>query len=692
MRNSRFILLTACLFAGATTTFASTNGTSPRTSTRAYPAQKLQSPLQKTPQIGAVAAPSIAPQSLVGGTSAASPSLTPGTLAAGTADSCASPDLISGNGAFPFDLTAATQSPEGQASGCGSIYADIWYEWTATATGTAQVTLCGTASNDSKIAAYAGAGCPAGASLACNDDSCGLQSQISFAVTAGSVYMLQIGAYSVASIGAGSFSVNVAGAATNDDCASATAISGAGTFAFSNLGATTGPQQGLACGSGTCNNDVWFDWTAPSSGNAVWTLCNGLVGFDSLIAAYAGSGCPTGAALGCNDDSCGLVSRLVFPVTGGNHYMLQIGAYGAAGSGSGSFDISVNAPPTGCTYDDGSTENLLGWTAGGDMVWLNTFGSAAGTNVVSSVDVMWGSALYTGYNPGNGTPTNIFIYADGPTQDGNPTDATLLLTIPTTVSAVDTDTYVHYTFAPLTITGFFFVGSQEQHVAGQYVAPIDMSIPQPNVAWFFGDNTPGATANYANPGANVQVPFTIDSIGIPGQFMVRAGCSSGPATYLCDPGAGGVIACPCANPPAGAGRGCDNSSATGGATISGAGNNSLASPSVVFTTGGEKPTATTILLQGTASIAGGVAFGQGVRCTGGALKRLYVKNAVGGSITAPGVGDADIPTQSATLGDPISAGTSRWYMAYYRDPIVLGGCAVLATFNATPTAEVLWNP
>jgi len=42
-------------------------------------------------------------------------------------------------------------------------------------------------------------------------------------------------------------------------------------------------------------------------------------------------------------------------------------------------------------------------------------------------------------------------------------------------------------------------------------------------------------------------------------------------TSVCDPGSGGVIACPCANPPAGPGRGCDNSSATGGAQLTSSG-------------------------------------------------------------------------------------------------------------------------
>jgi hypothetical protein len=46
---------------------------------------------------------------------------------------------------------------------------------------------------------------------------------------------------------------------------------------------------------------------------------------------------------------------------------------------------------------------------------------------------------------------------------------------------------------------------------------------------------------------------------------------------------------------------------------------------------------------------------------------------------------------SITLGDVISAGQSRWYLVYYRDPIVLGGCSASSTFNATQTARIDWS-
>jgi len=165
-------------------------------------------------------------------------------------------------------------------------------------------------------------------------------------------------------------------------------------------------------------------------------------------------------------------------------------------------------------------------------------------------------------------------------------------------------------------------------------------------------------------------------------------------TSLCDAGMLGVLACPCANPPAGLGQGCDNSSATGGAILSASGPAYLSDDHLLFVVAGEKPTAASILLQGDAFVSAGASFGQGVRCVGGQLKRLYVRNAVGGSLSLPNaaLGDPSVSARSFALGDPIQAGQSRWYLMYYRDPTVLGGCSALNTFNATQTGEISWNP
>jgi hypothetical protein len=120
----------------------------------------------------------------------------------------------------------------------------------------------------------------------------------------------------------------------------------------------------------------------------------------------------------------------------------------------------------------------------------------------------------------------------------------------------------------------------------------------------------------------------------------------------------------------------------------------LSTDSLVFTTSGEKPTATSTLWQGPTSPATGIVFGQGVRCVNGSLNRLFNKSAVGGSITAPdfAAGDPPISARSAAKGAPISPGQTRYYFVSYRDPIVLGGCPATSTFNVTQTGRIDWQP
>jgi hypothetical protein len=163
-------------------------------------------------------------------------------------------------------------------------------------------------------------------------------------------------------------------------------------------------------------------------------------------------------------------------------------------------------------------------------------------------------------------------------------------------------------------------------------------------------------------------------------------------TKLCWAFYDGVGSCPCANNPSAAGLGCNNSSATGGASINGSGNASLTNDSATLSTFGERPTAPSMVAQGSALVAAGVNFGQGLRCAGGTLKRLYLKTASGGSITAPVGIDPTLSVRSAALGDPLSPGSARYYFVYYRDPFVLGGCPTSLGFNSTDTVQVVWRP
>ena len=163
--------------------------------------------------------------------------------------------------------------------------------------------------------------------------------------------------------------------------------------------------------------------------------------------------------------------------------------------------------------------------------------------------------------------------------------------------------------------------------------------------------------------------FQLEHLATIGQPFCSGDGSSGP--------------CPCPFPGT-PGRGCRNSSGLGGARLSATG--STGDDSVVLLASAELSTSLSIFSQGDQPIAP-VPFGDGLRCVGGALKRLYVETAQYGSTSAPQLGEPSILARSAALGDPIPAGATRHYYVYYRDP---GSFCPGATFNATNALSLTW--
>jgi Tol biopolymer transport system component len=155
-------------------------------------------------------------------------------------------------------------------------------------------------------------------------------------------------------------------------------------------------------------------------------------------------------------------------------------------------------------------------------------------------------------------------------------------------------------------------------------------------------------------------------------------------------GDGSVVPCPCGN-NGGAGRGCENSATTSGAQLAASGAPSLSADTVVLTSSGGLPSSFGIPLQGSAAIAA-TNFGDGLRCAGGTLVRLFVKSAVGGVITAPQGGDPTISARSAALGDTIPIGATRIYQVYYRDPDpVFCPGPTGNTFNVSGAVAIAWG-
>ena len=241
-------------------------------------------------------------------------------------DHCDSAEIISGTGGFGLDSTGADTDGAADTCATGNIYQDVWFQWTALATEVVTFSLCDSTGNDTVIAVYDGAGCPAGGPVACNDDSCEFQSRLSLSVNSGQTYMIRVGSYSEGDTMSATLAISgTLPPPANDHCDSPNVIDGFGTFPVSTDGTDT---DGAAdtCGAGTIYQDVWFEWTAAASGNVQLELC-GSTSNDTTMAVYDGAGCPGGAPVVCNDDSCGLQSKLNFAVSSGSTYMIRVGSY-----------------------------------------------------------------------------------------------------------------------------------------------------------------------------------------------------------------------------------------------------------------------------------------------------------------------------------------------------------------------------
>ena len=210
-------IFAACLVAGSTWSIAfadQTTPTNPKTAQKSFSAQKAPATKQTQPSPLAATASSQGSQQLTQGGSSGSVGHQTGwggTMAVGGGDDCGSADVIVGTGTFAFDCSAATTTFV-PAFTCGLGGTDVWFSWVAPTTNVYTFKTCCGTTGDSVLEVFAGSGC-GGALLVCLDDFCGLQTEVTFAATAGANYMLRIGGYNGANLGAGTFSLSDGGCA-----------------------------------------------------------------------------------------------------------------------------------------------------------------------------------------------------------------------------------------------------------------------------------------------------------------------------------------------------------------------------------------------------------------------------------------------------------------------------------------------
>jgi hypothetical protein len=562
-------------------------------------------------------------------------------------DSCTTPTAIAGQGSFAFDNTLATTGLEGQteflcyAFGTSAVNNDVWYSWTADITGTAVVSTC-SASIDTKIASYPGGGCPtAGTSIACNDDACGLQSSITFPVTAGTAYMLQVGTFSASAFGTGNVDIGIFGPVVNDNCSAPTSIAGQGSFPFNQLGATTGTEgqaEALCYQFGTIgvDSDVWYSWTADASGTAVISTCTS--GVDTKLAIYPGGGCPVaGSAIDCNDDSCGLQSQILPNVTQGTTYMIQLGVAPGATGGTGNLDIQI-VPPL--TANDCSTPDTI--SGQGSFAYINTI---ATTGVEGQSETLC-------YAFGTSAVNNDIWYSWTADATG-----------PATVSTCAGATF------DTKIAAYPGTGCP---TAGSSLACNDDTCGLQSEITF---NVVAGTTYTLQIGT-----FSAATVGGAASFDISIVGPAEPGTAYCFCDSGNA---PCGNSGT-AGNGCANGSNAAGANLTGSGTATIGSDSLVLSATGLVPNQPGLYFQGNAAVNGGagVIFGDGIRCAGTTVIRLGVAaaDASGASSTA------GFATSISVKGG-VSTGDLRHYQLWYRDP---AGSPCGALFNLTNGYSVQW--
>jgi hypothetical protein len=258
---------------------------------------------------------------------------------------------------------------------------DVCYEWTASVSGTHEISTCDLASHDTILTIWNAAG---SSQLVCNDDGSGCAdytSEISFDAVAGTTYIIVVDAWR--SDRTGSFDLSItapagctpdcsgkncgddgcggscgtcsggqtcqSGVCTDPPASGCTVISGAGTHSGSNVGASNDwSVSGFDCDdSDDTGLDVCYEWTPSVSGTHEISTCD-LASHDTILTIWNAAG---SSQLVCNDDGSGCAdytSEISFDAVAGTTYIIVVDAWRS--DRTGSFDLNITAP-AGCTPD-----------------------------------------------------------------------------------------------------------------------------------------------------------------------------------------------------------------------------------------------------------------------------------------------------------------------------------------------------
>ena len=102
------------------------------------------------------------------------------------------------------NANATGTTPACDKFGNPNIFNDVWYAYEAAGDGLCTVSMCNAPAWDTKIAVFDACG---GNLIACNDDTCGLVSEVSFTPVCGTTYSISIGSYGATGFGSGTVTI-----------------------------------------------------------------------------------------------------------------------------------------------------------------------------------------------------------------------------------------------------------------------------------------------------------------------------------------------------------------------------------------------------------------------------------------------------------------------------------------------------
>lgn len=230
-------------------------------------------------------------------------SITAGGGAGPENDACADATPVGDVTDLAFNTTLATFDGPG---GCQTA-PNVWYCYTAPCDGIATISLCGSG-YDTKMAVYDGCSCdPMPAQMACNDDFCSLQSEVSIPVVAGNSYLVEVGGYGTnTGTGVLNISTECGSPPPNDNCSDVTPVTittGVTETFTGNNTFSTGDCANLDPGT----TEAWEAFTLTEKSDVTIDYCGTSPSFE-LVYIVLTQECPCGElifAASTDWDACG---------------------------------------------------------------------------------------------------------------------------------------------------------------------------------------------------------------------------------------------------------------------------------------------------------------------------------------------------------------------------------------------------